>query len=156
MAIVDGMTDDERRNVIRHALIAVLHYRREKRVGILEEWAMSLWATIRIRGSASYKRAAVADDPPDPRRPPVPVADVLAMLQDGGGAEPDEPIVMSPIVMSPGAVMDRFSNPDYLRNLAEDAKRAGQVEVDNPLRREVRPRRGTAERDGAARNGGES
>lgn len=36
-------------------------------------------------------------------------------------------------------------DPDYIRRLTEDAKTAGHVEVDNPMRREVRPRRGTDE-----------
>ena len=38
-----------------------------------------------------------------------------------------------------------LKDPDYIRRLAEDAKRANMVEVDNPMRREVRPRRGTDE-----------
>jgi hypothetical protein len=127
MAIVDGMTDDERRNVIRHALIAVLHYRREKRVSILEEWAMSLWATIRIHGSASYKRAAVAD-PPDPRRPPVPVADVLAMLQDAldGAAEQDiHDLIERSSLGTPGAKALRESVSD--EEVARVIKRATEI-----------------------------
>lgn len=34
-------------------------------------------------------------------------------------------------------------DPDYVARLAADARTQGLVEVDNPLRREVRPRRGT-------------
>ena len=33
-------------------------------------------------------------------------------------------------------------DPDYIARLAADAKTQGLVEVDNPMRREVRPRRG--------------
>ncbi len=38
-------------------------------------------------------------------------------------------------------------DPDYLARLAADARTRGLVEVDNPMRREVRPRRGTEKRD---------
>lgn len=34
-------------------------------------------------------------------------------------------------------------DPDYIARLAADSKSQGLVEVDNPMRREVRPRRGT-------------
>lgn len=37
---------------------------------------------------------------------------------------------------------DAMKNPEYLARLAADAKSADVVEVDNPFRREVRPRRG--------------
>lgn len=37
------------------------------------------------------------------------------------------------------------NDPDYLRRLAADLHIAGMVEVDNPMRRELRPRRGTDE-----------
>jgi hypothetical protein len=36
-----------------------------------------------------------------------------------------------------------FRDPDYLARLAADARTADMVEVDNPFRRELRPRRGT-------------
>lgn len=36
-----------------------------------------------------------------------------------------------------------LSDPDYLRRLAADVKRERMVEVDNPFRTELRPRRGT-------------
>ena len=36
-------------------------------------------------------------------------------------------------------------DPDYVARLAADMKAQGLVEVDNPMRREVRPRRGTEE-----------
>jgi hypothetical protein len=35
------------------------------------------------------------------------------------------------------------ADPDYIRRLIEDAKTADMVEVDNPFRTELRPRRGT-------------
>lgn len=37
------------------------------------------------------------------------------------------------------------NDPDYLRRLAADLRIAGMVEVDNPMRRELRPRRGADE-----------
>lgn len=36
-----------------------------------------------------------------------------------------------------------LADPDYIRRLVEDAKTADMVEVDNPFRTELRPRRGT-------------
>lgn len=36
-----------------------------------------------------------------------------------------------------------IQDPDYIARLAAEAKSQGLVEVDNPMRREVRPRRGT-------------
>jgi hypothetical protein len=39
-----------------------------------------------------------------------------------------------------------IQDPDYIKRLAADTKAMGMVEVDNPMRREVRPRRGTERR----------
>jgi hypothetical protein len=36
-----------------------------------------------------------------------------------------------------------IQDPDYIKRLHADTKAMGMVEVDNPMRREVRPRRGT-------------
>ena len=36
-------------------------------------------------------------------------------------------------------------DPDFVARMLADVARASQVEVDNPVRREVRPRRGTDE-----------
>lgn len=38
-------------------------------------------------------------------------------------------------------------DPEYVARLAADTKAMGMVEVDNPMRREVRPRRGTERTD---------
>lgn len=37
-----------------------------------------------------------------------------------------------------------LADPDYLSRMIADAKRSQMVEVDNPFRTELRPRRGTA------------
>lgn len=36
-----------------------------------------------------------------------------------------------------------IQDPDYIKRLHADTKAMDMVEVDNPMRREVRPRRGT-------------
>jgi hypothetical protein len=43
------------------------------------------------------------------------------------------------------ALMESFRDPESRARMLEDARRAEWVEVDNPVRREVRPRRGTDE-----------
>lgn len=39
-----------------------------------------------------------------------------------------------------------IQDPDYIKRLHADTKAMGMVEVDNPVRREARPRRGTERR----------
>lgn len=43
------------------------------------------------------------------------------------------------------ALRKAMADPDYLRRLAADVAAENMVEVDNPFRRELRPRRGTDE-----------
>lgn len=38
---------------------------------------------------------------------------------------------------------EALNNPEYVKSLIEDIKREKMVEVDNPFRTELRPRRGT-------------
>lgn len=40
---------------------------------------------------------------------------------------------------------EALADPEYVRSMLADIKRAGMVEVDNPFRTELRPRRGSNE-----------
>lgn len=53
---------------------------------------------------------------------------------------PNQPRVMSNEDFK--QMQDALRDPDYVRRMLADAKAADMVEVDNPFRREVRPRRG--------------
>jgi hypothetical protein len=78
--IVEGMTPDERRNLISNVFVAVLHQRRSEDPEILGSLAHDLLGTIHLHSSDAYRKAQANARPRDPDRPARSVQDVLASL----------------------------------------------------------------------------